>query len=333
MDYCHPCRRHLNGALACAGCGIPAQELRQQAPHPSGEAAAPGPYAAPAPYGSYGTPYGTPAAPPAEPTGPAEPDLDVPPEHVYELDVVAPPRPAPGGRRGAREGARRGKRGGGRRGRTVLVGTLGLVLAAGTMTVLRTVLAEPDDSGAATAVREERPVATSPEAVPEPDPTGTPAQPDGSGPDIVTDSPSAGVTRARQVSAGTATGHGTDPEGADSGTAPGTGTGTGAGSGTGTGSGEGTGSGSGTGEGAGDAPQESPTVTGPPSPTAPEVTPPPPATATAPGAPAPTSAPGDPGPTPGGTTAPAPTRTTSPSPTPTPSPSEPECTRFLWWCV
>ncbi|MFH9614728.1 hypothetical protein ACH4MM_13515 [Streptomyces pratensis] len=24
MDYCHPCRRHLNGALACAGCGTPA---------------------------------------------------------------------------------------------------------------------------------------------------------------------------------------------------------------------------------------------------------------------------------------------------------------------
>ncbi|WP_435834830.1 SCO2400 family protein [Streptomyces antibioticus] len=24
MDYCHPCRRHLNGALACPGCGAPA---------------------------------------------------------------------------------------------------------------------------------------------------------------------------------------------------------------------------------------------------------------------------------------------------------------------
>ncbi|WP_217252263.1 hypothetical protein [Streptomyces sp. AC602_WCS936] len=23
MDYCHPCRRHLNGALACPGCGVP----------------------------------------------------------------------------------------------------------------------------------------------------------------------------------------------------------------------------------------------------------------------------------------------------------------------
>ncbi|MFF3753814.1 hypothetical protein ACFYYH_25655 [Streptomyces sp. NPDC002018] len=32
MDYCHQCRRHLNGALTCAGCGTPAEELRQQAP-------------------------------------------------------------------------------------------------------------------------------------------------------------------------------------------------------------------------------------------------------------------------------------------------------------
>ncbi|SCD68418.1 hypothetical protein GA0115239_10571, partial [Streptomyces sp. BpilaLS-43] len=27
MDYCQPCRRHLNGALACAGCGTPAEAL------------------------------------------------------------------------------------------------------------------------------------------------------------------------------------------------------------------------------------------------------------------------------------------------------------------
>lgn len=34
MDYCHHCRRHLNGALACAGCGTPAEELRLHAPVP-----------------------------------------------------------------------------------------------------------------------------------------------------------------------------------------------------------------------------------------------------------------------------------------------------------
>ncbi|MGW7193681.1 SCO2400 family protein, partial [Streptomyces sp. NPDC054838] len=27
MNYCPACRRHLNGALACAGCGTPAEYL------------------------------------------------------------------------------------------------------------------------------------------------------------------------------------------------------------------------------------------------------------------------------------------------------------------
>ncbi|MEU6098057.1 hypothetical protein [Streptomyces sp. NPDC047079] len=31
MDYCHPCRRHLNGALACPGCGTPIEGLRAYA--------------------------------------------------------------------------------------------------------------------------------------------------------------------------------------------------------------------------------------------------------------------------------------------------------------
>src|SRR4051812_21111122 len=31
MDYCHPCRRHLNGALACPGCGTSVEELRAYA--------------------------------------------------------------------------------------------------------------------------------------------------------------------------------------------------------------------------------------------------------------------------------------------------------------
>ncbi|MEV4045003.1 hypothetical protein AB0J75_18760, partial [Streptomyces sp. NPDC049744] len=33
MDYCHPCRRHLNGALACPGCGTPAREPSASEPH------------------------------------------------------------------------------------------------------------------------------------------------------------------------------------------------------------------------------------------------------------------------------------------------------------
>ncbi|WP_428837933.1 SCO2400 family protein, partial [Streptomyces thermocarboxydus] len=39
MDFCHPCRRHLNGALACPGCGTPVETLRaQQAAAPGGGA-------------------------------------------------------------------------------------------------------------------------------------------------------------------------------------------------------------------------------------------------------------------------------------------------------
>lgn len=32
MDFCHPCRRHLNGALACPGCGTPVETLRARQP-------------------------------------------------------------------------------------------------------------------------------------------------------------------------------------------------------------------------------------------------------------------------------------------------------------
>lgn len=32
MDYCIACRRYLNGALACAGCGTPAEHLISAAP-------------------------------------------------------------------------------------------------------------------------------------------------------------------------------------------------------------------------------------------------------------------------------------------------------------
>ncbi|MFD9371144.1 hypothetical protein ACFWA6_26065 [Streptomyces sp. NPDC060020] len=45
MNYCHACRRHLNGALACAGCGTPAEYLVPAAPVavPAPEAPAPEP--------------------------------------------------------------------------------------------------------------------------------------------------------------------------------------------------------------------------------------------------------------------------------------------------
>uniref|UniRef100_UPI00187D3D65 SCO2400 family protein n=1 Tax=Streptomyces sp. E5N298 TaxID=1851983 RepID=UPI00187D3D65 len=46
MDYCHPCRRHLNGALACPGCGTPAHELGPSDPHLTAGEQTPPPLAA-----------------------------------------------------------------------------------------------------------------------------------------------------------------------------------------------------------------------------------------------------------------------------------------------
>ncbi|MEU9164807.1 hypothetical protein AB0D29_31595 [Streptomyces sp. NPDC048424] len=43
MNYCHACRRHLNGALACAGCGTPAEYLVPAAPVAVPAPAAPAP--------------------------------------------------------------------------------------------------------------------------------------------------------------------------------------------------------------------------------------------------------------------------------------------------
>ncbi|WP_330296268.1 SCO2400 family protein [Streptomyces sp. NBC_00503] len=94
MNYCPACRRHLNGALACAGCGTPAEYLIPAAPA--------GPAAAPA----------------AEPVPTALADV-----YADSLVVLSGPER---GRAGARR--RSGRR---RRRRTVLTVGLGLVLATG----------------------------------------------------------------------------------------------------------------------------------------------------------------------------------------------------------
>ncbi|MYZ11507.1 hypothetical protein GT028_29715, partial [Streptomyces sp. SID2999] len=58
MDYCHPCRRHLNGALACPGCGAPA--LSAVGPAATSASAS----------GGSADPYGqSPQATPADPYG------------------------------------------------------------------------------------------------------------------------------------------------------------------------------------------------------------------------------------------------------------------------
>ncbi|PKV85579.1 hypothetical protein [Streptomyces sp. TLI_146] len=115
MDYCHACRRHLNGALACAGCGTPAEELRQ----------------------------------------PETIDLG-----VYEAAASgAAPAPVVGHRRARREpprAARPRRRARKQRGRLVLFGSAGVVLAAGALGLARLAMEPPpDDRGAATSVHEE----------------------------------------------------------------------------------------------------------------------------------------------------------------------------------
>ncbi|MFH8615620.1 hypothetical protein ACH4E8_11195 [Streptomyces sp. NPDC017979] len=155
MDYCHQCRRHLNGALACAGCGTPAQELRQQSADPQGEgrvielddvAIA----------GS-GRSVG-------EDAGKADYMADD--KVVGRVDGEGDDGRDGGEgraarraelRRGARKGTARprgaGRRARKKRGRNVLVGTLGLALAAGALS-LAELASEGGDDGSATSVKE-----------------------------------------------------------------------------------------------------------------------------------------------------------------------------------
>ncbi|WP_190088499.1 SCO2400 family protein [Streptomyces melanogenes] len=170
MDYCHACRRHLNGALACAGCGTPAEELRQ----------------------------------------PETIDLG-----VYEA-AASGADPAPAGHRRARRepprAARPRRRARKRRGRLVLFGSAGVVLAAGALGIAQLAIEPPpDDRGAATSVHEEEQISQE---------TSAPA------PDA---SDAGGPKRPSAVPAGTGHGKSHPPAG---GTRPGPG-GTGSGSGTG----------------------------------------------------------------------------------------------------
>ncbi|MGI5399282.1 SCO2400 family protein [Streptomyces sp. CA-135486] len=162
MDYCHQCRRHLNGALACAGCGTPVEELRHLSP----------------------------SAPAAD--------------HVYELDEVSEPV---GHRRSRRQPPSRrkppaGRRGRKRRGRKVLFGTVGLVLAAGALCLAELALENPGDEGAATAVREDPSVETEPP----PEPTDDDVTPPG--PDEVTEPAVTSSSSAHPTSTGSGKGPG-----------------------------------------------------------------------------------------------------------------------------
>ncbi|MEU6661152.1 hypothetical protein [Streptomyces sp. NPDC046821] len=111
MDYCHPCRRHLNGAVTCPGCGTPADVCRAHAESVAAQEAAEN-------------------------------------ADVADSGVSEKPGPARGPRISRKErreqGARKAKRQRRRRNKVVLIGA-GLALAAGGL-----VLAElgTDSSGA-----------------------------------------------------------------------------------------------------------------------------------------------------------------------------------------
>ncbi|WP_417466395.1 SCO2400 family protein [Kitasatospora aburaviensis] len=140
MDYCAPCRRHLNGALACPGCGALATGPDQAVP-PAPAAPGPGPASRPAP---------------------------------------AEPRPVPaasersGGRTAARRGARRSGR---RRGRLVVsvvgLAVVGLGAAALAANGSETTPSEPGAGRPATAEPQSGPASgpATPTGVPSPSAT------------------------------------------------------------------------------------------------------------------------------------------------------------------
>ncbi len=244
MDYCHPCQRHLNGALACAGCGTPAEQLRHHAPdtlphtpHADPHGAAPDsrPRFAPGLPDLHTAahshdPYGTPTAesatdggagvhggaagaaahhavdavphvPPA-PTSPAAPEGTGAEPPAHEADQVvelarhaegrtgasrragasrgAVPAGPRGGRAAARSADRRARR---RRGRNVLLGVGGLVLALVALGLAGLAMDRlPSDGGAASAVRQEdRPADPAPLPVPS-EGVAAPSEPAGASP-------------------------------------------------------------------------------------------------------------------------------------------------------
>ncbi|MET8948633.1 hypothetical protein ABZX30_35215 [Streptomyces sp. NPDC004542] len=92
MDYCHPCRRHLNGALACPGCGSPAGPIRAYAHQ--GAPASPYAYGPEEPYA--GIP------PTDEDFADGEGEEDAPDEGAAEDDTGDEPRGRAANRRRAR---------------------------------------------------------------------------------------------------------------------------------------------------------------------------------------------------------------------------------------
>ncbi|MCX4677437.1 hypothetical protein OG413_19385 [Streptomyces sp. NBC_01433] len=210
MDYCHPCQRHLNGALACAGCGTPVEAL--------------GPYAAPAYTGHEPEPPDEPPVPPVPPASGGQRRRARVAAGRAPRRSGREPEPADGGKRGGdgKSGGGRGKQRGGdsrghrRRGRTALLTVLGLVLAAGALSLAELAVEPRHDDGAADYVRES--TATRTEPAPEPSSSVRPERP---GPPDTTPSDRTGPTGPTVVPvadshpAGSGTGGGPGPEDSD----------------------------------------------------------------------------------------------------------------------
>ncbi|WP_405799657.1 hypothetical protein [Streptomyces sp. NBC_01506] len=152
MDYCHHCRRHLNGALACAGCGTPAEELRLHDPVPH------------------------------------EAEVVLATRENGQEPAPGPRRQRGSRKRKVSRRERRAERGVHRRkGRVVLLTVLGLVLAVGALSLAELAL-ESGGDGDATSVQEDRAIeidggqpSSGPEKPADPDPvTGTPSRSTGS---------------------------------------------------------------------------------------------------------------------------------------------------------
>ncbi|MFJ3963908.1 hypothetical protein [Streptomyces sp. NPDC090036] len=183
MNYCHACRRHLNGALACAGCGTPAEYLI-----PAASAAAP------------------PAVPVAEAPSPSLPTALA---EVYADSLVvlsAPNERRAGARRRVTHRRRR---------RTVLTLSLGLLIAVGgSMAVARMATdGERSDRAAQVLLTEDGPQ----QPAPLPD-TPTAGAPTGSG-KATAKAPAAGT---KTGGAAVPSGGVAEPGGTESAPAPGT---------------------------------------------------------------------------------------------------------------
>ncbi|MFF8091874.1 hypothetical protein [Streptomyces sp. NPDC016675] len=136
MDYCLPCRRHLNGALACPGCGTPAGELHPPEPHLPVRT----PYAGPAEAPGYAR-HTAPVPPAAEETDPSAGTPDGTPDDAFT-----------GGRASRRDRKAAAHR---RRRRRTLFVAAGFVLAAGGLSLAELGLDAPGSPATPAAAGDE----------------------------------------------------------------------------------------------------------------------------------------------------------------------------------